>query len=372
MTHIRGFCGSRSFLTARRAVAASLLLVPGLGVQQVYAAEAETAELEEVVVTGIRAGLRSSLEVKREAIQVVDAISAEDIGDFPDKNLSEALQRITGVQISRQDGEGRGVSIRGAEPGLNRVEVNGVTALSLTVGGGRDVDFRDLPVEFVSRLEVVKSATPDMTEGGIGGTVRVITRRPLDSPEPYLAGSTQMIYSNLAEEWDPKVALIGSRTFLDNKLGLLGAVTYEERHLDSHNARTTGWLQRRPPATGPLPPPGRLTDVNFDGTYDWIPEIPRYMIDRRETKRPAFMAIAEWQATDDLKLFVEGTYARGKEEVSSTYMQLHSRRGQHGRSHRGDQWTTAAGCAERVSARACLSQYQRRARPRTIHERDRR
>ena len=104
------------------------------------------------------------------------------------------------MQISRQDGEGRGVSIRGAEPGLNRVEVNGVTALSLTVGGGRDVDFRDLPVEFVSRLEVVKSATPDMTEGGIGGTVRVITRRPLDSAEPYLAGSTQMIYSNLAEE----------------------------------------------------------------------------------------------------------------------------------------------------------------------------
>src|SRR5688500_18453584 len=159
MTHIRGFCGSRSFLTARRAVAASLLLVPGLGVQQVYAAEAETAELEEVVVTGIRAGLRSSMEVKREAIQVVDAISAEDIGDFPDKNLSEALQRITGVQINRQDGEGRGVSIRGAEPGLNRVEINGVTALSLTVSGGRDVDFRDLPVGFVSRLEVIKSAT---------------------------------------------------------------------------------------------------------------------------------------------------------------------------------------------------------------------
>ena len=322
MTHIRGFCGSRSFLAAPRAVAASLLLVPGLGVQQVYAAEAETAELEEVVVTGIRAGLRSSLEVKREAIQVVDAISAEDIGDFPDKNLSEALQRITGVQISRQDGEGRGVSIRGAEPGLNRVEVNGVTALSLTVGGGRDVDFRDLPVEFVSRLEVVKSATPDMTEGGIGGTVRVVTRRPLDSAEPYLAGSTQMIYSNLAEEWDPKFALIGSRTFLDNKLGLLGAVSYEERHLDSHNARTTGWLKREPVPGQPPPPPGRLTDVNFDGTYDWIPEIPRYMIDRRETKRPAFMGIAEWQATDDLKLFVEGTYARGKEEVSSTYMQL--------------------------------------------------
>ena len=319
--------------------------------------------------------------MKREAIQVVDAISAEDIGDFPDKNLSEALQRITGVQISRQDGEGRGVSIRGAEPGLNRVEVNGVTALSLTVGGGRDVDFRDLPVEFVSRLEVVKSATPDMTEGGIGGTVRVITRRPLDSPEPYLAGSTQMIYSNLAEEWDPKVALIGSRTFLDNKLGvLLGAVTYEERHLDSHNARTTGWLRRRPPATGPRPPPGRVTDVNFDGTYDWIPEIPRYMIDRRETKRPAFMGIAEWQATDDLKLFVEGHLRARQGGSEQQFMQLSAAAGlidyanstvgagQHGRSHRGDRGSPQP-VRRTVSARSRLSQYQWRARSRTVHDR---
>jgi TonB-dependent receptor len=262
------------------------------------------------------------MEVKREAIQVVDAISAEDIGDFPDKNLGEALQRITGVQISRQDGEGRGVSIRGAEPGLNRVEINGVTALSLTVGGGRDVDFRDLPVEFVSRLEVYKSSTPEMTEGGVGGTVRVVTRRPLDNPEPYLAGSTQMVYSNLADEYDPKFALIGSRTFLDNKLGVLVAGTYEERHLDSHNARTTGWIRRAPTATGAGATPGRGTDINRDGTLDWIPEIPRYIIDRRETTRPTVMSIVEWAPSDSVKLFAEGTYARAKEEVSSMLMQL--------------------------------------------------
>ena len=89
--------------------------------------------IDEVVVTGIRASLRSSLEFKRDSSQIVDSISAEDIGDFPDKNLSEALQRVTGVQITRQDGEGRGVSVRGAEPSLTRVEVNGTAALSLTV-----------------------------------------------------------------------------------------------------------------------------------------------------------------------------------------------------------------------------------------------
>ncbi len=319
MANIDGYRVPGPATRAPWAVAASLLFLHGWSTA---ALSAEPSELEEVVVTGIRAGLRSSLEVKRESITVVDAISAEDIGDFPDKNLGEALQRITGVQISRQDGEGRGVSIRGAEPGLNRVEINGVTALSLTVGGGRDVDFRDLPVEFVSRLEVLKSSTPEMTEGGIGGTVRVITRRPLDSSEPYLAGSTQMVYSDLAREYDPKLAIIGSRTFFNSTLGILGAATYEERHLDSHNARTTGWLRRAPAASGAGATPGRGTDVNGDGTLDWIPEIPRYGLDRRETKRPAFLGIVEWAPTDAMKLFAEGTYAKAKEQVSSMYMQL--------------------------------------------------
>ncbi len=316
--HLR-WCSNRH--TPLSLVAASVLLAHGHAAAQGQAPTSTSPTgqaLEEVIVTGIRAGLRTSMEVKRESLQVVDAISAEDIGDFPDKNLSEAMQRITGVQINRQDGEGRGVSIRGADPGLNRVEINGVTALSLTVGGGRDVDFRDLPVEFVKRLEVIKSATPDMTEGGIGGTVRVVTRRPLDSKEPYLAGSAQMVYSDLADEFDPKLAFIGSRTFLNDTLGVLLAATWEQRNLHSHNARTTGWLRRDPAAN----PEGRHTDINGDGTADWVPEIPRYIIDRRETTRPAYMAIVEWQPNDDLKLFAEGTYARGKEEVSSMLMQL--------------------------------------------------
>jgi iron complex outermembrane recepter protein len=321
----RGF-DSKS-VGAIAAIVAGALLAPGLAGAQGVKSAAATDEVQEVVVTGIRAGLRTSMEVKRDAIQVVDAISAEDIGDFPDKNLSEALQRITGVQISRQDGEGRGVSIRGAEPGLNRVEVNGVTALSLTVGGGRDVDFRDLPVEFVSRLEVIKSATPDMTEGGVGGTVRVVTRRPFDSTDPYFAASTQMVYSNLADSYDPKFAIIGSRTFFDDKFGVLLAANYEKRNLDSNNARTTGWLRRDPaainPMTGlPVNIPGRHTDVNGDGTMDWIPEIPRNILDRRDTERPSVLGIFEWRPIDSMTLFAEGTFAKAKEEVSSMFLQL--------------------------------------------------
>src|SRR5690242_12616729 len=137
-------------------------------------------ELETITVTGIRKSLEDALSDKRNAVQVIDAISAEDIGKFPDKDMGEALQRVTGVQINRSSGgEGSTVTIRGADPSMTRVEINGSTALSLTVGAGdRAVDFRDLPVEFVKTIEVIKSPTADMVEGGVGGTVRVTTRRP--------------------------------------------------------------------------------------------------------------------------------------------------------------------------------------------------
>jgi len=289
---------------------------------QVSAQQATSPEeLDEVIVSGIRASMRDSLGIKRESIQVVDAISAEDVGDFPDKNIGEAIQRVPGVQISRQDGEGRGVSIRGADPSLIRVELNGVTALSLTVAGGRDVDFRDLPVEFVSRVEVVKTPVAEMTEGGIG-TVRVVTHRPMDKPEGYFAGSVQAVYSDLAEEYDPKIALIGSKTFLDGTLGVALSGQFEERHIYSNNARTTGWLRRAPTATGAGATPGRGTDVNADGTLDWIPDIPRYIIDRRETSRTAFNGVVQWQPNDEFELYFDTTYSRGKEKVSSMLMQL--------------------------------------------------
>ena len=277
-------------------------------------ASTDGASLEEVTVTGIRASLQSSLETKRDSLQVVDAISAEDVGQFPDKNLGEALQRVTGVQIQRDQGEGRSVSIRGAAPGLNRVEINGSSALSLTVGGGRDVDFRDLPVEFISRIEVVKSTTPEMTEGGLGGTVRVVTRRPFDSKEPYVAGSAQMVYSDLAKEYDPKVALIGSRTFFDDTFGALLAATYEKRHLNNNESRTTGWVLR--------------TDARSNGVRAFVPDIPREVINRRETDRPAFNTILEWRPRENLNLYAEGTWTRGQEEVTSQFLQLNGSTGQ--------------------------------------------
>lgn len=276
---------------------------------------------DEIVVTGIRQSLADSQSVKRNSAQVVDAISAEDIGKFPDKNIGEALQRVTGVQITRAAGEGQSISIRGAEPALNRVEINGQTALSTVVGSSRAVEFRDLPVEFVSRVEVVKSATPDMTEGGLGGTVRIITRRPFDSNKPFIAGSVQGIYSTLADKVDPKLALIGSTLFNNDTMGILVSATYEERSLWYDQMRTTGWRQiDRDPAT----PGVQALDLNSDGSGDFYPDIPRPVINRESTKRGAISGIFEWRPSSDFRAFIEGTYTKSRMTLDSQFLQLNT------------------------------------------------
>jgi iron complex outermembrane receptor protein len=291
---------------------------------------ADEADGADIVVTGIRASLANALSAKRDSAQVLDAISAEDIGKFPDKNVGEALQRVTGVQITRAGGEGSGVSIRGADPALNRVEINGQTALSTGAGvATRSVEFRDIPAEFVSRLEVVKSATADMTEGGLGGTVRIITRRPFDAKDGFLSGSAQAVYGDLADRVDPKFALIGSKLFANDTIGVLASGTYEKRSLWYDQARTTGWRQIErdptlPSSTGCLVGrnQARCVDIDNNGFGDFFPDVPRYVINRELTERYAFNGIVEWRPNSDVRAFVEGTYTRGKQKIDSQFLQL--------------------------------------------------
>ena len=316
------FSNYRALLSTSAVAAVLLGAMPAAAQDQQQSEQpqqAPEASSEDIVVTGIRSSLQGALNAKRNAAQVLDAISAEDIGKFPDKNVGEALQRVTGVQLTRSDGEGSGITIRGADPSLNRVEINGVTALSTTVGGGRDVDFRDLPSEFVNRLEVVKSATADMTEGGVGGTVRVITRRPFDNGgKPYLAGSAQAIYADIGDHMDPRLALIGSDTFANGTIGVLLSGTFENRNVESHPARTTGWVQLdSDPNTAGM----QAYDLNNDGVGDFFPDIPRYVINRLETRRYALNGILEWRPSDDFKAYVESNWTKSIQSVTSQYLQ---------------------------------------------------
>ena len=316
------FSNYRALLSTSAVAAVLLGAMPAAAQDQQQSGQpqqAPEASSEDSVVTGIRSSLQGALNAKRNAAQVLDAISAEDIGKFPDKNVGEALQRVTGVQLTRSDGEGSGITIRGADPSLNRVEINGVTALSTTVGGGRDVDFRDLPSEFVNRLEVVKSATADMTEGGVGGTVRVITRRPFDNGgKPYLAGSAQAIYADIGDHMDPRLALIGSDTFANGTIGVLVSGTFENRNVESHQARTTGWVQLDSDSnTAGM----QAYDLNNDGVGDFFPDIPRYVINRLETRRYALNGILEWRPSDDFKAYVESNWTKSIQSVTSQYLQ---------------------------------------------------
>src|SRR4051812_28067900 len=162
-------------------------------INPVFAQEPAADQLDEVVVTGIRGSLKQSMEIKRDATGVVDAISAEDIGKFPDSNLAESLQRITGVSIDRVNGEGSAITVRGFGPNFNLVTLNGRQLPAATVGTisgnptsagaqgtSRSFDFATLASEGVSGLEVYKTGNAAVPSGGIGATINIKTIRPLD------------------------------------------------------------------------------------------------------------------------------------------------------------------------------------------------
>lgn len=263
---------------------------PNAGPQEPRPGAESAIDESEVVVTGIRRSLQSSQDIKKNASQIVDAISAEDVGKFPDKNVGEALQRVTGVQLERDSGEGRSINIRGIQASLNRYEVNGVTVLD--TGNTRGVDFRDFPVEFISRVEVVKSVSADVTEGGLGGTVRIITRRPFDKKGFTAAGSVQGIKSNVNGDLGVKAAGLVSTTFADDRVGVLLGVTYEERKIRTDGVDTLSFT------LGP--------DRNGDGRRDILPAIYFFNPNTQANKRLGINYAVQFQATDDLMLYAEG------------------------------------------------------------------
>jgi TonB-dependent receptor len=149
--------------------------------------------LQIIVVSGKRASLAKTLDIKREKIEIVDSIVAEDIGKLPDFSVTDALSRVTGVQILRDRGEGGGVAIRG----LTQMEtlLNGREVFS--AGNGRTLDFADIPSEMVAGIDVYKTAPADQLEGGVGGTIDLRTNRPFDFKGGKLGGSVRYIYGDL-------------------------------------------------------------------------------------------------------------------------------------------------------------------------------
>ncbi len=203
----------------------------------------------DIVVTGIRASLRESIDLKRNAQGIVDAISAEDMGKFPDTNLAESLQRITGVSIDRSNGEGQFVTVRGFGPEYNLVTLNGRQMPTSTIGdgnsapGSRSFDFANIASEGVAALEVYKSGRASVPSGGIGSTINIRTPRPFDKPG--LRGSIAArgvvdTSQNGHKDITPEVSGIISDTFADDKIGILITGAYQRRNF-SANQVNIGW-----------------------------------------------------------------------------------------------------------------------------------
>ena len=198
-------------------------------------------EIEAITVTGIRGSLARSMDVKREASGVVDSISAEDIGKFPDTNLAESLQRITGVSIDRSGGEGQFITVRGFGPQFNTVLINGRQIAS--ENQNRAFSFDTIAAELVKSLDVHKTSTATMQSGGIGSTVNINTARPFAINGFKVAGSIKAIYDQNSEKTTPQFSGLISNTFNDDTLGVLFAVSRQQRKTRLNQAQIDGWLE---------------------------------------------------------------------------------------------------------------------------------
>ncbi len=294
----------------------------------------EQDQVEEVIVQGIRGSLGKALDIKRENTQIVDAIVAEDIGKFPDNNVVEALQRVTGVQTTgRGGGEVDGISIRG----LTDVHTS-VNGRDVFTGAGRDVAIWDIPASLLSSVDVYKTRSADRTERGIAGSIDVKTNRPFMFDGEKVVLAARGIYSDQPDEIDPNIsALYSNRWELDGggEFGALINVGYAETHYRD-DTMTAGAVYPYFSATPPSNyAPYQMIPNNSSGSLVWqagleagIPytagstlnvdgETVDYLMMRDAVfgtafsglrKRPAASFSLQWAPNDEWEFLAEGFY----------------------------------------------------------------
>jgi len=236
------------FSKKRIAIAISTLLsagaVTGAQAQETNAVTSEAAseEVEVIEVRGIRGSLIRSMNVKRDMSGVVDAISAEEMGKFPDTNLAESLQRITGVTVSRSNGEGSKITVRGFGPDFNLVTLNGRQMPG--TGNTRSYAFENLSSDGVAALELYKTARAENPTGGLGATVNIVTAKPFSSPGLKYALSGKAITDTSNEAGDdvtPEFSAVFSNTFDDDRFGFAFSFNHHERDFQQQSANIQGW-----------------------------------------------------------------------------------------------------------------------------------
>jgi iron complex outermembrane receptor protein len=275
--------------------------------------------VEEIVVTGIRSGLEAALGTKRAASSIVDAISAEDIGKFPDENIAESLQRITGLSITRGFGEGEDVSIRGLGPGRNLTLLNGqgIASSSFLLENdefSRGFNFSLLPSELVSSVTVFKSPEARLQEGGVGGTIVLKTRRPLDQPRLATAASLASGYSDLSNKLDLRATGLVSWKNEAETFGVLLSGVHQERSLRRDAVEVLSYEQSD-------------IDVGGDGTLEgqnvFYPGLIGSALFRQKRVRTSGLATIEWKPIEPLHFTATGLISRlGGDNTNHNYLSL--------------------------------------------------
>ena len=289
---------------------------------------------DEIVVTGIRQSLKDSMDYKRDSSGVVDAITAEDIGKFPNSNLAEALQRIPGVSIDRVNGEGAQITVRGFGPSFNQVTLNGRSMPTADVplvgaglsgdasgASGRAFDFSNLASEGVKSLEVYKTGRADIASGGIGATVNVVTNRPLDHSGLQASISAKGIHDTSVDRGSDITPELAANASWSNESGTFGIGVfggYSKRDSAAAGANSARW-ETIPYSdfAGLTNAATQITNAPADpGTFISLPRDSRYQFSEFERERINGQVVAQFEPSDRVRMTADYTFAvnEGRED----------------------------------------------------------
>lgn len=300
----------------RTAISTAILLASAASIAPIHAQEKDATQIEVIEVTGIFSSLSKSTAMKRDGTGVVDAISAEDIGKFPDTNLAESLQRITGVSIDRANNEGNQVTVRGFGPSFNLVTLNGRqmpnSSALLSDGISRSFNFSEIASDSVSAVQVFKTGRADINTGGIGATINIQTAKPFNYDGFKALASVKGVVDTSVDTGSsvtPEISGMISNTFLDDTFGVLLSVSHAER--DSHTDRigTSGNWATGYPGQVDIDKSAINTSKNPDLNTWGVPTVD---LDSRDTERERQNAqlVLQWAPTDSIIASVDYTLSR--------------------------------------------------------------
>ncbi|MBS0503890.1 MAG: TonB-dependent receptor [Proteobacteria bacterium] len=254
---------------------------------------------EDIIVTGFRASQAASIETKRQSDVISDVITAEDIGKFPDKNVAESLQRVPGIVINREFGEGERVSLRGTAPNLTKTLLNGHSVATADwfildqLAATRSFNYLILPADIVGRLEVYKSPQADVEEGGVGGTINVLTRNPLDLKPFTVTGSVQGVYSDRSKKFNPQASALVSWHNADETFGILLSGIYQKRETRRDGVETLGYQTN-----------------TIGGQSVQVPTLIGSALFRQDRERYGGNIGLQFRPSDTLEINITGLYSR--------------------------------------------------------------